>query len=496
MKIKIRNFVPAGILMPVLCLVFTAAAQDEYEKVLRENVPVNTGLSPVDAHAKMRAHAAIELLRKGKEELVWPHLRSSKDPSMRSYFIRDVGYSDVQPEVLLNRLNIEREVSVRRALILSLGGFSGSQFSVKQRLKIRSQLLIAYQNDPDAGIHSAIEWLLRYGNRGWEKRRFQWNKAPELNRIDSLLAGQEPGNRNWYVTSKKQTFSIIEGPVEFIMGSPGNEPGRDKSPIELQHRQVVPRSFAIAVKEITVGQFQEFLDANPTIKVAAQAGGSKDPGRNGQIMKARISSDECPQILMTWFEAAQYCNWLSEQEGIPKKEWCYPTLEEIKEGMSLPADYLQREGYRMPTEAESEYASRSGSITSRFFGESEELLRDYAWFTGNTFNEKPWPAAQLKPNEFGLFDVYGNVWEWGQNWVKYYQSASKDSVWYDLEDSVLVVSKDYKRPRKGGSYTYSADFLRSSYRNEGYIPDERRDSVGFRIARTIKKKKTDNVFRK
>jgi formylglycine-generating enzyme required for sulfatase activity len=219
----------------------------------------------------------------------------------------------------------------------------------------------------------------------------------------------------------------------------------------------------------------------------AQAGGSKDPSRNGAIMKARIIDDDCPQILVTWFEAAQYCNWLSEQEGIPKEEWCYPTLPEIKEGMRLPDNYLERSGYRLPTEAEYEYACRSGSSTSRFFGGSEELLREYSWYTGNTFNEKPWPGGQLKPNDFGLFDVYGNVWEWGQNWVRYYLSASKDSVWTDSKDSSLIVSKDYKRPRKGGSYTYGADYLRSGARNEGYIPDERRDSVGFRIARTMKK---------
>lgn len=76
------------------------------------------------------------------------------------------------------------------------------------------------------------------------------------------------------------------------------------------------------------------------------------------------------------------------------------------------------------------------------------------------------------------------MWEWGQDGVKHYRSESGDTIWVDVEDSVLTVSKDYKRPRKGGSFTYNPDFMRSALRNDGYIPDERRDSVGFRVART------------
>lgn len=67
-------------------------------------------------------------------------------------------------------------------------------------------------------------------------------------------------------------------------------------------------------------------------------------------------------------------------------------------------------------------------------------------------------------------------------------SEPKDSIWIDNQDTVSIVSKDYKRSRKGGSYTYNADYLRSAYRNDGYIPNERRDSVGFRIARAMNRK--------
>ena len=123
----------------------------------------------------------------------------------------------------------------------------------------------------------------------------------------------------------------------------------------------------------------------------------------------------------------------------------------------------------------------------RFYGSSEELLKEYAWYSGNTFAERSWPVGQLKPNDFGLFDLYGNVWEWIHDLWKPYPTGADAVIREDVEDTALVVSSQSKRPRRGGSYSYEAPFLRSAHRGSGgYIPDERRDSVGFRIARTMR----------
>lgn len=447
-----------------------------------QNEPAERTLAERDALAKRQVRAAIEQARLGKPELLWPLLRHSSDPSARSYLIRDLGSSGISSDTIIQRLAVESDTSARRALILSLGGFTSNQIPPAKRKALVVRLLNLYRNDPDAGVHSAIDWLLRHSRQGWLERKLDWQQANALHAIDRELAGQLHKDRNWFVTKQSDTLTIIRGPVEFTMGAPGDEPGRDKSDTEAQHRERIPRSFAIATKEVTVGQFQRFLDDNPEIKRRAQAAGQRDPTRTGSTLTRLKLDDDCPQVMMTWFEAAQYCNWLSRQEGIPEEEWCYPSLDQIKEGMQLPNDYLHRTGYRLPTEVEWEYASRAGATTSRFFGSSEELLREYAWYTGNTFNERPWPVGQLKPNDLGLFDVYGNVWEWVGNW---YKRELTGGVREDTEDSILIVSKDQERPRRGGSYSYSADFLRSAYRNR-YIPDERRDSVGFRIARTIR----------
>src|SRR5262249_23284302 len=118
-----------------------------------------------------------------------------------------------------------------------------------------------------------------------------------------------------------------------------------------------------------------------------------------------------PIISVTWYEAAAYCNWLSEKEGIPKEQWCYP--EPVEEGMKPFAGHLSRTGYRLPTEAEWEYACRAGTLTSRHYGEGQELLGRYAWFLGNS-RDRAWPVGQKRPNDLGLFDMHGNVWAWCQ----------------------------------------------------------------------------------
>src|SRR6266496_28519 len=456
----------------------------KWQHVVEEPQPSADHLAERDALARRQTQAAIALLRLGKGELVWPLLRHSPDPSLRSYLIRDLGSSGVSPDLIIQRLEIEPDTSARRAVILSLGGFNADQIPISKRKPLIARLLTLYRFDPDAGIHSAVDWLLRYGHQGLSDRKLDWQQADALRAIDQAVSPQLSNDRNWFVTKQGDTMTVFRGPVEFMMGAPRYEPGRDKSDAEAQHRERILRSFAIATREVTVGQFQRFLDANPEIKRRAQAAGPRDPTRNGPTLTRLKVDDDSPQVSMTWFEAAQYCNWLNQQEGIPQEEWCYPALEQIKEGMQLPRDYLHRTGYRLPTDAECEYACRAGALTSRFFGSSEELLREYAWYTGTTFNERPWPAGELKPNDFGLVDMYGNVWEWGQDWYKQYGSEPAGHVREDSEDSVLTVSKEQERPRRGGSYTYEADFLRSAYRNH-YIPDERRDSVGFRIGRTV-----------
>src|SRR6185503_9607357 len=100
------------------------------------------------------------------------------------------------------------------------------------------------------------------------------------------------------------------------------------------------------------------------------------------------------------------------------EEMCYPPIKDIKPGMSLRPYMLSRSGYRVPTEAEWEYACRAGAVTSRFYGNADALLGKYAWFKDNA-QDRSWPVGRLLPNDLGLFDVYGNATELCQEYGEY-----------------------------------------------------------------------------
>src|SRR5208337_2008936 len=142
------------------------------------------------------------------------------------------------------------ETSQRRALILALGTYGREGLSSGEPEPLIGKLLDLYCNDPDAGIHGAVEWTLR-----------QWKQDEKLRNLDAELSNKDRGNRRWYVNSQGQTFAVIEGPVEFRMGSPPTEPERFS--YEILHRRIISCRFAIATQEVTVEQYQEFVKENP-----------------------------------------------------------------------------------------------------------------------------------------------------------------------------------------------------------------------------------------
>jgi formylglycine-generating enzyme required for sulfatase activity len=406
-----------------------------------------------DALARRQAQAAVALLQLGAPERVWPLLEHQPDPRLRSFLIHRFAPLQADVQALLGRLEQERKVSRRRALVLSLGAYPVETLPAEAREVWLPRLRQWYRQEPDAGLHGAVEWLLR-----------RWGDGTEVARMEKELAGAKPAARQWHINGQGQTLVVVPAGAPFWMGSPGAEAGR-LAPNEPLHRVRIPRSFAIATKEVTVAQFLRF-----------QA--------NHRYLAIYSPRPDGPIINVTWYEAAEYCNWLSAQEGIPKEEWCYRPNKagEFDDGMRLVPGYLSRRGYRLPTEAEWEYACRAGAVTSRYYGEADELLGEYAWYTKTTGDAGVRAGGLLKPNDLGLFDLYGNVWEWAQDPALGYRWPGHNKPKEDIE-GLLDIKDGTRRLLRGGSFVYRASDVRSACR-DSVRPSSGDSGAGFRVART------------
>ncbi len=434
---------------------------------------------PREKLAKRQANAAVALLRLKQEEKVWPLLARSQepdDPRVRSYLIHRFAPFGVEAAAIIKCLEEEKDITVRRALVLSLGEYSAEQLPPHSRQALLPKLRAIYCIDADAGLHGAAEWLLRQWNDGeWLKevnREWAKDKRAQEKRLDGIKqqlkasrAAPAPQMAHWCVNGQAHTMVVIpDAGKPFTMGSPLGEVGREG--IESQHQKRIPRTFAIAAKPVTVEQYRKF------------------DFRNSPARAEFVRMADLPVVAKSWSEAAAYCNWLSQQEGVDPRQWCYETnpAGDTKAGVrvtSLRANYLSLEGYRLPTEAEMEYAIRAGAVTKRFFGEADDLLPKYAWYSDNS-QEKTWPVGILKPNDFGLFDVQGNVFNWCQDRMILYPQGG---VAVDNEDIQLrILSKE--RLLRGASWASGAPHMRSAHR-ERQPADGLFSWTGFRVARTL-----------
>jgi formylglycine-generating enzyme required for sulfatase activity len=397
-----------------------------------------------DALAKEQANALTAILALSKHrESVFPYLKYRQDPRLRSYLIQRLGRAGLPAQLLMDRFKREQEPSIRQALLLCLGQYSDMAFTSTEREQFAPQLLETYTDDPDAGVHSAAEWLLRQ----WEI-----DFSSERKKLASRGKDRLGDGFGWYVTPSHLTMVVVHAPVTFAMGLRPKSPHRLPAPL---HAQPIDRAFAVSTTEIPGRLFCGVLNLPET-----------DPPMPG---------DESPARSITWSEAVKFCRLLSEKEGLDEDEMCFPDAEQIGEDMQLRVEIREKTGYRLPFEDEWEYSCRGESITRRFYGNDDELLPGYAWFKRNT-RDSPMSVGLLMPNKLGLFDSLGNVWE-----LCHDSANVKDGIHHDNGQRPQARGM---RILRGGSYESGPDDLLSGLLHLN-PPNMAFRTVGFRVVRTL-----------
>jgi formylglycine-generating enzyme required for sulfatase activity len=437
----------------------------------------------IDRLAQRQGYAAATLIALGEGRSVWPLLAFPKngDPSARSYAIERLAAIGADPVALVHRFGAEPDTSARRALLLALGDFPPELVPADTREPFVAQLLRLYRDDPDPGLHSAIDWVLRQ----------RWGKSGVVEAIDRELASALRARvvargaagalvppyeavvgpmvpappvaqgKDWYVTSEGQTLAVVRGPVEFDVGSPVTEPGRVVLHEPL-HRKRIERTFALGTKEVTVAEFLRF--------------------RPGHEWEKRYSpGPDSPVVEVSWYDCAAYCNWLSERDGIPKDQWCYLPNKagQYAPYMVVAHGYLKRTGYRLPTEFEWECACRAATVTARYYGRCAGLMTRYGWIYSNA-DTRAWPVGLLRPNDLGLFDLLGNALEWTEEPGGRYLTSQRG----ESEDPNDIITDRLVMVLRGGTFVGEAMFERSAARTVSQ-PGNRFSSNGFRVARTL-----------
>jgi formylglycine-generating enzyme required for sulfatase activity len=211
----------------------------------------------------------------------------------------------------------------------------------------------------------------------------------------------------------------------FVRGSPPGEPGRDDGSFgEHQHMVEIRRDFHMQTTEVTTSQLADIYNwaADQGLVTIGPAGVTLPDGGpelmeihelgtmqvQAGVLSPRPGMNDLPANMMTWFGAMAYCNFLSDREGLPR---AFDFTDWIID--------LDANGYRLPTEAEWEYASRAGTSHAFHTGDAEANLAQSGWYAGNSGRQAQ-PVGSLQANAWGLFDVFGNLNEWCYDWIGHY----------------------------------------------------------------------------
>ncbi|TWT61655.1 Serine/threonine-protein kinase PrkC [Rubinisphaera italica] len=254
---------------------------------------------------------------------------------------------------------------------------------------------------------------------------------------------------------------VVIPPGEFRMGTARGALGFQSD--EPEHPVILTRPFLLAVSEVTQSQYEAVMGQNPS------------RFRSGDSRNRPVES-------LTWYDAVAFCNALSRREGL--SPYYAMTDAEHKEMRVTGAtvSILGGSGYRLPTEAEWEYACRAGTQATWYSGEDEQSLQDFGWLASQSLTS-PQPVETKLPNAFGLYDMHGNVWEWVFDWY--------DKSYYPVSPTFDPNGPDEGQLRgfRGSSWDTRFRAINGTCANRGKDRPHTFDlDRGFRVARSIREK--------
>jgi formylglycine-generating enzyme required for sulfatase activity len=291
-------------------------------------------------------------------------------------------------------------------------------------------------------------------------------------RMVGPIIHQDTDDNSGGISDAGQTASddmVLVSAGTFMMGSSIGESGRNSD--ELQHQVTISKGFYMSKYEITQAEWKAVMGSNPSY----------------------FKGDDLPVEGVSWYDAVAYCNALSEKMGLTP---AYTIAYSINK--TIVMWNRDANGYRLPTEAEWEYACRAGTTTAYYSG---DRVVSAGWYDSNS-GGRTHPGGEKKENAFGLYDMHGNVWEWCWDWYGDYDTSS-------LADPDGATSGG-SRVLRGGSWNYDAKSARSAIRNrenpnadggeyvyvasgtniitgetvDGSYFDYRNSDYGFRVVRT------------
>ncbi len=268
------------------------------------------------------------------------------------------------------------------------------------------------------------------------------------------FATQSAPTTTSYTPSSIVPSMVLVDKGSFTMGDTWGGGDSDEKPT---HRVTLTYDFFIGEYEVVFDEYDAFCNAT----------GRSKPNDQG------LGRGQRPVINVSWNDAIAYCNWLSDKEKLPKAYDNNGNLLD-KDGR-VTTDPSKVVGYRLPTEAEWEYAARGGNKSKGYKYAGSDNVSDVAWYSSNS-GSKTQEVGKKAPNELGIYDMSGNVWEWCSDWYGNYSSSAETNPYNS--------TASFSKVLRGGSWILNATYSRVSSRARS-TSTYTSYSLGFRIARTV-----------